>query len=176
MGINTFCGTLSCILWTILNKRDFSVMAALICLCKIFPSLFRLTTRLDFVNSQPHVMPNQPKNIILLTIHRSIIRYIGPATGLLGNFGGVYVITKARVGIYISFKTKEFECGTSCVKNGGSKSSSRGLLARCYDLTTLWTVLVYTHIARLHMTLSSVRYGFLPALISKSSTLLKARS
>ena len=50
MGIHTFFETLSCILLKILNKREFSVMAALICIYKIFPKVFRLTTPLDFVN------------------------------------------------------------------------------------------------------------------------------
>ena len=41
--------TLSCILSTVLNKTDFSIMAALICIKK-FPKVVGVITQLDFIS------------------------------------------------------------------------------------------------------------------------------
>ena len=50
IGMDTICVTVSCILATILNKIDFSIMEALICIKKNSPKVIRVITQLEFIS------------------------------------------------------------------------------------------------------------------------------
>ena len=62
IGTDTISVTVSCILSTILNKIDFSIMEALICIYKKIPKVNGVITQLEFINDKSTIKPYTIEN------------------------------------------------------------------------------------------------------------------